>query len=167
MPSKANLAEILSRVTWAIVPGVHAANYARTGYVQRRNFIECARVRIPFSFIFFLRLLSTWSFDKLARVRTRDAAATPLSPSLLVSIFCASFFRNSNVGIAVSFLPRTRACTAFASTTDKMKVNCLFGHHFVAQTSSDPIGSWRRLFDDGWLARRFVYMYIIYIIYVQ
>ena len=43
----------------------------------------------------------------------------------------------------------------------KRSVNCLFGHHFVAQISSNPIGSWQHLFTSstqylhdcaGWVA---------------
>ena len=71
-----------------------------------------------------------------ARVHTGDAAATPLSFSLFVIIRIASFLQNSNVGIAIPFFARARVCTAFTSVTDKRKVNCRLGHHFVAQTSS-------------------------------
>ena len=58
MPSKANLAEVPSRVTRAIVPGVYAANGARTGDVQRPDFIEFARIEIPLRLVAATRLLS-------------------------------------------------------------------------------------------------------------
>ena len=51
------------------------------------------------------------------------------------------FLQNSNVSIAVSFFACARFCTAFTSATDKRKVNCRLGHHFIAQTSSKPVGS--------------------------
>ena len=83
--------------------------------------------------------------DERLRRRGGDAAATPLDCILFDSIRIASFLRKVNVGSGTSFLPRARACTQFTSATDNRKVNCRLGHHFVCHTSSNPIGSCRRL----------------------
>ena len=90
---------------------------------------------------FFCRFTITCSDELRARVRTGNAGVNPLFFSLFVIIRIASFLRNSKVGIEISFFARAQACTAFTSATDKRKVNCRLGHHFVAQTHSKPIGS--------------------------
>jgi len=83
--------------------------------------------------------------DDRFRRRGGDAVATPFDCILLRSIRIASFLWKVNVGSGTSFLPRARACTQFTSATDNRKVNCRLGHHFICHTSSNPIGSCRRL----------------------
>ena len=100
---------------------------------------DYVRVRVPTSLIFLLLYE-----DMLGRCADQSAHVRCHSHSIIVRLICHhphhQFLRNSNVGIAVSFFACAQACTAFTSATNKMKVNCQLGHHFVAQTSSKRIG---------------------------
>ena len=90
-------------------------------------------------------------FVKARTVLVRRLAATTAcgtswgASSVLCSNSWVSFRKNSSCGIVCSRFPRAREWHAFTSATEHMKVNGLIGHHFIAQTSSNPIGSCRRL----------------------
>ena len=135
MDSKASHAKGMPGVTLTIAPCLCAAFRARMRDVQCVPLVECRvyTFQLPSPFCCFTM---TCLDNVRARVRTGDAAATPLSFSLFVIIRVASFFAKFQCRHCHSFFARARVCTAFTSVTDKRKVNCRLGHHFVAQTSS-------------------------------
>ena len=141
MDSKASHAKGIPGITLTIALCLCAAFRAQMGGVQFVPLVECTRVHVPISLTFLLLYDAMFGQCAGPSAHTGDTAATPLSFSLFVIISIAIFLQNSNVSIAVSFFACARFCTAFTSATDKRKVNCRLGHHFIAQTSSKPVGS--------------------------
>merc|ERR1712194_256030 len=96
----------------------------------------------------FRRALAMKMLNNNIRVDGVTVGAPTVTPStlmLLFNIFIARARRNSSCGVEVSSIARARDCTAFASATEQMKVNCHVGHHFVCHTCSRPMGSCLRL----------------------
>ena len=130
----------------AILPCKLVAIGALMAAVGLIDLIKFACARVP---TFFGCFLCKCTVLLLRRRRIGEFGDTPSSSNLFVIISFARFFRNSSVGIAVSFFARALACPAFTSAMEQRNVNCQFGHHFVFQTCSSPIGSCRRLFTSS------------------
>ena len=77
MLSKANPAEILSRIKWAIAPCSFTAIKEWADDIQCLDLVESARIRVPF-FLLFLRFVSTCSGVLLLVRHGRDATMTTL-----------------------------------------------------------------------------------------
>ncbi len=144
MLSKANPAEVTSRVTWTIRLCSFTAIGAWTGDIQCLTFPKLFRVRVPFSLL-FLPLRQHMASRTPGRMAWRNAATTLFTCILFVIICITNFCQKSNVGSGFSSFACAQACPAFTSGTNNKKVNCRFGHHFISHVYSNPIGSWQRL----------------------
>ncbi len=125
--------------TWTIFP--HSCS-GRYGVFTVLNLIVVA-FHFPWltSFLFCSCSLFLLNWNLIG-----DVGAIPLSSSLLNNMHFASCFWKLSIKSAPSFLPHAQACTVFTSATDKRNVIWGFGHHFVAQISSNAIGScWQLL----------------------
>ena len=133
MDSKASHAKGMPGVTLTIATCLCAAFRARMGDVQCVPLVE--RVHVPTSLTFLLLY-----DDMFGQCAGPSAHGRCRSHSVIIQLVChhphCQFFAKFQCRHCHSFFARARVCTAFTSVTDKRKVNCRLGHHFVAQTSS-------------------------------
>ena len=88
---------------------------------------------------------------------------------LFFSKSIAEFQQKVSCGSVFSFWTHSQELTALTSATEQMNVNYLVGHHFVAQTSSKPIGSCHLLFTPSthclmrlWHEMGFTYLKLVH-----
>ena len=84
-------------------------------------------------------LVDIWHLGR--KLRAGESGTTLLwYPMMFSGMPLANCLLKSSWGSAGAPLPRALALTLLGSATDARKVNCRWGHHFVAQTSSKPMG---------------------------